>query len=314
MTLTMTADAPTVSADVRNKFNFSVNKIPLIGTVAVNGADSDDTISLKTPWFGLFRSDTNEPVGNGSVTSVYTPHNVDDVVALVDAALLAFDGEMTAKCYWRDGHYVELTPTKDYRRNIFGTKDNIFPRVLIHAGYDAKAFRASIGYYRDLCSNMHIMRSVAGTCVAIRHTSSLTDKMSELVKTFSQLKDAWPKLADVIGKLSNTTCDFMRLLDDLYGQPEADAKPIVVTHHQNRQKAIVDRLQGELASLGKPAMKSEGNPDAYMVSAWDAFNAIQGYVQHDVRRKGTPDAFARILATNNDPIVQRAESLLMALV
>jgi hypothetical protein len=48
------------------------------------------------------------------------------------------------------------------------------------------------------------------------------------------------------------------------------------------------------------------------VSAWEAYNAIQGYVQHDATRKGNPSDFARIISAANDQAVKKAESLVLA--
>jgi hypothetical protein len=67
---------------------------------------------MKTEWYGLFRSDNCNPVGTGSVTSRYTPHQTDDVIALVEAAQEAFEGEVSVKCHFRDGHFVAVEPTK----------------------------------------------------------------------------------------------------------------------------------------------------------------------------------------------------------
>ena len=50
-----------------------------------------------------------------------------------------------------------------------------------------------------------------------------------------------------------------------------------------------------------------------MVSAWEAFNAVQGYVQHDSRRHGQVSDVDRILAASRDLNVQRAESVVMQL-
>jgi hypothetical protein len=46
-----------------------------------------------------------------------------------------------------------------------------------------------------------------------------------------------------------------------------------------------------------------------MVSGWEAYNAIQGYVQHDATRHGKADEMHRIVLAANDAAVQRAERL-----
>lgn len=280
---------------IRNEFNFSIDKFPL------SGPDQ-----MKTEWYGLFRSDNCQPVGTGSVTSRYTPHQTDDVIALVEAAQEAFEGEVSVKCHFRDGHFVAVEPTKDYRRAIFGTEDNIFPRLLINASYCNKAFSACMGYYRDVCKNMHIMRSVESTTQTIRHTSGLRGKMDELVKTFSRLRGSWSQLVETVEVMSNRQVNMVDFLNAIYGEPETESGR-GATMHKNRTEAIFRRLQGELTLLGKPMTND------FMVSGWDAFNAIQGHVQHTSTRKGEfNNSFDRMLLSLNDPAVKEAERLVLA--
>lgn len=291
--------ASDVSANVRQAFNFSVDKFPL------SGPDG-----MATPWYALFRSDNSHVVGTGSVTSRYVPHQTDDVCALVDAAAEAFDGEVDCKTHFKNGHYVAIAPSKQARLSVFGTADNVFPRVMVRAGYDGQAFRASMGYYRDVCQNLHIMRRVSGTTVSIRHTSGLRSKMDDLIKTFQVLKESWGSLSDLILNLQNREVSMVDFLDRVYGQPAPDAAAKAVTIHRNRTEAIFQRLYRERMLTGRPAMDSD-----FRVSAWEAFNAVQGYVQHEARTKeGFKSDFARILRSGSDPNVLKAENLAMQLV
>ena len=51
-----------------------------------------------------------------------------------------------------------------------------------------------------------------------------------------------------------------------------------------------------------------------VVSAWEAFNAVQGYVQHDAQAKsGFKGEFDRILRAANDQAVNKAERLVLEL-
>ena len=123
----------TATQTVRDSFNFNIEKFPL------SGPDG-----MQTPWYGLFRSDNGEVVGEGSVTSRYVPHQTDDVIALVEAAESVFDESVSVRTHFRDGHFVTLEPSRDYRKAIFGTSDNIFPRLFIRGCFDRKAFSASL--------------------------------------------------------------------------------------------------------------------------------------------------------------------------
>lgn len=285
-----------IVSKVQDAFSFTVDKFPLAGPDG-----------LRTPWYALFRSDNNEVVGKGSVTARYRPHQTDDVLALVEATSTAFNGVADVRCYFRHGHYVAIQPTQEFRRSIFGTNDNVFPRVVINAGYDGKSFRASMGYYRDLCRNLAIMRSVSGTSVCIRHTSGLRRKMDDLIETFSVLKEGWSTLAATIENLESRRVNMVEFLNAVYGEPDQNSQR-AVTMHRNRTESIFRRLYSERLRSGRAALD-----DNWMVSGWEAYNAVQGYVQWDSRRHGNVNEMGRIVMASNDPAVIRAEEMVMTM-
>ena len=290
----MTSVSVSAVDSVKSKFDFSVDKFPLAGPDG-----------LKTPLYGLFRSDTMEFVGK-PCSKHYVAHQSDDVMALVESAGEAFEGVGDVQCHFRDGHYVSIAPSRDQRRAIYGTADNIFPRFIVNAGYDGRAFSAIMGFYRDACSNLAMMRQVSGTSVSIRHGSGLREKMDDLIQTFSVLRESWATLGDVIAELQSREVRMTDFLDQVYGQPDPDSKR-GVTIHKNRTEAIFRRLSRERFTTGRGAMDSQFN-----VSAWEAYNAVQGYVQHDASRKGSPSDFARVIAASNDAAVKKAEGLALA--
>jgi hypothetical protein len=279
---------------VKSAFNFNVDKFPL------SGPDG-----LKTAVYGLFRSDNNQFVGK-PCSRHYVAHQTDDVLALVESAGEAFEGIGDVKCHFNNGHYVSISPSKDFRRAIYGTQDNIFPRFIVNAGYDGRSFVASMGFYRDACRNMSMMRSVSSTHVAIRHGSGLRSKMDDLIQTFSNLKGSWDNLATIITALQNRDVQLVNFLDEVYGKPEENSSRSL-TIHKNRTEAIFRRLYKERLQTGREPLTKD-----FRVSAWEAYNAIQGYVQHEASRKGNPSDFARVILANNDQAVKTAESLVMA--
>ena len=289
----MSVVSDSVVDTVKSKFDFTVDKFPL------SGPDG-----LKTPLYGLFRSDTMNYVGK-PCSKHYVAHQSDDVMALVESAGEAFEGVGDVQCHFRDGHYVSIAPSLDQRRAIYGTSDNIFPRFIVNAGYDGRAFSAIMGFYRDACSNLAMMRQVEGTSVSIRHGSGLREKMDDLIQTFSVLRESWATLGDVIAELQTREVRMAEFLDEVYGQPNEDSKR-AITVHKNRTKSIWTRLNRERFMTQRPTMQDD------RVSAWEAFNAVQGYVQHDATRKGSPSDFARIIQASNDSAVKKAESLALA--
>lgn len=301
--------AQDISASVREAFSFDVEKYPLS---AVMGTEI-----LPTDQYGLFRSDTGYLKGVKSVSPRYVPHTTDDVCALVDAAGEAFDGEIACKTHFRNGHYVSIQPTNAQRLAIYkdADTDNVFPRIVINAGYDGKAFSATMGYFRDACSNLAMMRMVEGTNVSIRHTSGLRGHMNELIATFNTLKNSWGNLTNIIQRLESTDVRMTDFLNEIYGQPTAEQLALAatgqavraVTTHQNRTEAIWKRLNRERNLTGRPQLTNT-------VSAWEAYNAVQGFVQHDAQAKeGFKGEFDRILRASNSKEVRAAEKLALEL-
>jgi hypothetical protein len=96
-------------------------------------------------------------------------------------------------------------------------------------------------------------------------------------------------------------------LDGIYGTPQQGASERSITMHRNRTEQIVRRIMQERTALG------ERSDDIAMVSAWEAFNAIQGFVQHDARRKGRPGDFDRAIMAMSDPKVLQAQHLALTM-
>jgi len=277
---------------VQKAFDFTVDKLPLVGPD-----------NLKTGYYGLFRSDNSEMVGF-PVTSKYVPHQTSSVVQLVEAAAKAFDGAEDVQCHFRQGHYVTMAPSRAKRVEIFGTKDNIFPRVIIEAGYDGKSYRASLGFYRDICSNMSIMRSVGGTNVSIRHMSGLLPKIDSLVDTFHELGESWSKVAEYALAMEGKSVKLASFLKEVYGEPEKESGR-GATMHKNRTEAIVNRLLNERAR----SQRSDIDLVSQEVSLWEAYNAVQGYIQHDASKHGTHTEMSRIVESFNSLQLSKVESV-----
>jgi hypothetical protein len=260
---------------------------------------------MKTDQYGLFRSDIGYIEGIKSISDRYVPHTTDDVVALTEAASAAFDDNVTVKCGFRRGHYVTLGPSDTERREIANKKDGVFPRFMLRAGFDGKSFGATLGYFRDLCANLSMMRTISSTTVSIRHTSGLRDAMDELVETFQALKGSWDDLTGAMERMQQRQVNMTEYIDQIFGVPKDDASTSALTRHENRTAKIFRRLRREYQTL-------EGRmfPDDNNVNVWLAYNAVQGYVQHDASRKnGLTNDFERIISSSNDPKVRAAEEL-----
>lgn len=294
--INLDVNSNSIADTVRQAFDFKVGKYPLFGVD-----------NMPTPLMGLFREDTYDYVGKTSVTNRYEPHTTDDVIALCESAANAFQGEVRLKCHWNDGHYVSIAPTEQYRQSIYGTQDNIFPRVLIRAGYAGKSFQASLGYYRDLCRNMAMLDSVSNCCVNIKHTHSLRTKIDDLIDDMRGLSAGWDNLTNVIERMESRRVGLAEFLASVYGSPEENSQRSESVH-RNRAIAIYRRVARERTLSGRPVLATH-KPE---VSAWEAFNAVQGYAQHDASRKRKPSEFDRMLLGLNDKYVSIAESLALS--
>lgn len=300
------SSAASASASVRSDFDFTVDKFPLFGPD-----------NMKTDQYGLFRSDSGYIEGVKSISDRYVPHTTDDVCALVEAAATVFNSEVICKTHWNKGHYVSIEPVAAERRRICGQNDNIWPRVIIRGGFDGKGFLGTMGFYRDACRNLAMLRKVAGTTVGVRHTSGLRAKMDELIETFGTLNTGWEGVVSAAEGMEAREVDLTEFLRDTFEDrlpTEAQValaatgeKVRKVTTFNDMIEGIIERVVDERAATQRAAfVKGEDK----IVSAWEAFNAVQGWVQHAAQaKKGFKSDFSRILRAANDKHVHRAEVL-----
>jgi len=278
---------------VRETFNFSVDKFPL------SGPDN-----LSTPYYGLFKSDDSECLN--VVSDRYYTHTTDDVVALVEAAQLAFDDDCSVHAWWNKGHHVIVVPSRDYRVSVFGTKDNIYPRFVLNAGYNDTPVDAMLGMFRDACKNLSIPELISGSSTTIKHLQSMRPRMDELIRTFQTLKDGWKTVTEVVAQMQAQETSLVTFLDAVYPIAE-DAGKRGVTIHRERTEEIFRRLQAERFQTGRPAMGSD-----FKVSIFEAYQAVQGYSQHVQFQKKSQ--YNQILSAASHSSVLKAESLAMGLI
>lgn len=281
--------------NVKESFNFNVVRLPLAGP--------DNT---PTPHYGLFRDDTGECVGN-AVSARYIPHNTEDILKLTEAAEIAFGGIAETVCHWHNGHNVMISPSREERKAIFGTKDNIFPRCMISARYDGRPFRASMGFYRDVCKNLAMPRAISEATAVIRHTKSSSWKINTLVSSFERIRDSWTDIENFAVAMENRRVDLENFLTQVYGVPADNGRGL--TMHKNRTEAIFRRILNERVATGRDGFK-ENN---FNVSLWEAYNSVQGYTQHDGGIRET-NLFTRILKAADNQHVIKAEAIAMSMI
>lgn len=259
------------------------------------------TDGRSSPHFGLYWGDT---CLSTAVKEGYEPHTTEDVLALVLAAREAFHDDVKISSTFHEGHLVCVRPTDKYRREIFGKTDAVNPRIVIEARY-GRAFRATLGWFRDCCNNLTWMRREAAISRPIRHTSSLRDHMEELIEEFAICAAGWDETVAYLERMENQRVKFAEFLKSVYGNcPEAEGR--AKTNYERRTEKIFARLLAEREKLGRGDIEST----TWDVSGWEAFNAIQGYVQHDTRRQN-PSALLRAVKSNEDSAVLKAQELIL---
>tara|TARA_B100000497_G_C7395656_1_gene251384 strand:- start:76 stop:576 length:501 start_codon:yes stop_codon:yes gene_type:complete len=165
---------------------------------------------------------------------------------------------------------------------------------------------------------MSMLETVESTSVSIRHSSNLRMKMDELIQTFEGLKTGWDNLTEVAANMQSRTVNRLDYVREVFADrmPSQDqlnllalnpnAKIRAIKTWENMLKAMQDRLDSESIRSNRAVGRQE-------ISAWEAFNMVQGYVQHDAQAKtGFKDQFSRILRAANDRHVKRAAQLAMS--
>ena len=287
------SDTQSIRDVILEKFPHEINKVQLS---LPNGTPSQH--------YSLMYGDSELPV---SFKKNYVPHTREDVCVLADAANEAFGGDVKISAVFDKGHLLCIAPTDKYRRSVFGGEggDSINPRLIIDAGCDGSAFKASMGWYRDVCNNLTWLKSVAVVSESIRHSSNLITRRDELVDSFSIVAQGWEKTVDFLAAMEQREIRVAALLRELWGD-RPDSAGRGQTTYDARIAAIEGILTRERLALGKPT------ENVTVATAWEAYNAVQGYCQHSKTRQGANDDMTRIVKASRDSDVMQAERLLFA--
>ena len=290
-----TTSIDNVLETVADSFDFSVDKHPMVGLVRGQ--------LLETNQYGLFRSDNSEHVGRVCAKG-YVPHTTDDVLALTEAACNVFEGDVAVRTHFDHGHYVDITPSDENRIAVFKGQDSVFPRFMINGSYNGRGFSATLGYYRDLCKNLAMMRKVSqNSHVSIRHSSNLRSRMDSLIETFSTLKEEWQTMSGLIAELTEIPLNVESFMRSVYPEPEGSS-----TEYENKISKVLMRLAVESNRLNLPDPLATRE-----ASAWMLWNAVQGYEQHDSIRSRDITDFGRVVKAENS-FTRKAEALISELV
>ena len=154
------------------------------------------------------------------------------------------------------------------------------------------------------------MRTVESCHYSVVHSGDMRSKMDALVNRFQGLRDGWEDLLTMIRRMNSATVNMVEFLDAIY-TPPVENEGRSVTIHRNRTEEIYTRLHRELSANNRP-IPTVAN--GFETPAWFAYNAIQGYVQHDATRRGSDakNDYSRMIAAATDVKVHKAEDLAVA--
>lgn len=265
----MTAATTSIASKIRKTFDWDYRLEALTGP---NG--------LQTPFYTLFRNDTNEQFG-GAFKEGYVMHTVEDVIVLAEAAASSFGNidECDVKCWWSGwAHEVVIEAPRDRQAEINNPMDIVWPRLHISAGFGT-SFKGSLGLYRHACSNLMMPRMVAGTTKSIFHTTNLRPRIDELTCTFNNLSSHWDEMVDGLVKMANHKTKFSHIMTKVFGPGLKKDTAELTGLAQKRVEALMTRLLRDREALGNDSTDVEN------VTMWEALNAIQGYIQHDTNRR-----------------------------
>ena len=289
---------------VEANFDFTIEKHPLARVLS----------GRELPIYGLFRSDTGQLIGKSSVTERYVPHQKEHVMKIVEAAINAFGEASDVQCHFKGGHYVSIAPSRKHRKTVYGN-DTVWPRIIIEAKLaGAGGYCADMAFWRDECSNLAMMKRVEGLKINIRHTNQLPKRVDDLALDLSLLKDKWQQMGNLIDYMTSKEVVVAEVISEIYPQP--DDKTASKKRWVAKVNSIMNRLVRERASVTntpqQPGVMFNMDGSYMKASAWEVYNAIQGYHQHDAPRRTNASNWDRWLSTAKCKQVLATEELLLA--
>ena len=128
--------------------------------------------------------------------------------------------------------------------------------------------------------------------------------MDELIEQFQSLRDAWGSMTEAIVLMQSREVNLAEFLNEIYPYPATERSRKT---HEKRTASIFNRIYRERLATGRPVIEN-----TWIVSNWEAYNGVQGHVQHEQARRGNPSDFRRAMLAASDKHVLKAEALAVA--
>ena len=308
----------TVIEQIKNAFPFEVIKRPMLNMEKVESM-LDHLAYMNTPItrettelimdtakdknaYRLYRSDTGQAVGN-PVSESYQVHTRDDIIALTTTAIESLGTDAQLKMHWNDGHFIAVAPNKDAQIKC-AVDNTLFKRIIVNGRYGGLSTLTGVaGLYRHRCTNLMMIQSVQSARMSIRHTANLPNRVNDLLMQFNTLNQSWELSSHKIEKMHRNEVNLGSYIDQVWEIDRDEDKPS--TRADNRARAIATRWNNEQENP-----RPTNHAPHITTNAWEAFNAVQGHIQHNGSQ--TTHNLARAFKTLDAPRVKRAEVLALA--
>ena len=255
------------------------------------------------------RSDNHEQLG--VVTSGYNPVNNADLADFCEALA---EGDDVVK--------IETAGSvKGGKRVWFLMKgesfavrneDAVTPYILGSNGHDGgAALRFTPTTIRTVCSNtLHAVIpqwEQEGVCkvkplaFAARHTKNIAERLEEAKRALGLYNRAITEMRSVIDEMARKEVVRSQLVEYFQANYERDFNEIPTNPTDKKEERRRDRAQSAMASFMR---RFDDEAKVAGTTAWNAFNAYSGLVQHDLKARGKSD---------EDRITRRVESNLFGL-
>lgn len=175
-----------------------------------------------------------------------------------------------------------------------GNGDKIYPYCLVSNGFDrATAYRVTPTTIRAVCSNtlhMSIPRNDSGqleqSAIVIRHTENAMDRIEEAkiaLKRYGTVLQETKSVMEQMAAKPMTKEDCEKFFLECYTADFGDIPANPKDKYENNRR---DRAMSAYASFSK---RFDDEKAMAGTSAWCAFNAYSGLVQHDLKGRGKDD-------------------------
>lgn len=296
--------------DAQRKVYGEIMKLPTVSKIPYTNPHPD-FLGSKTGVYGCFRDDTGEPLG-GIVKENYVLPTRDQLVQVSMAACQAFDGmdvDVQASMY-KASYQCTIKPTADFRREVF-QGDTVCPLFQVSLNFAGTGTdNIHMGMFRDACDNLMMMRTLSSWTKKIRHSSSHNRLFEKAVTDCNSLAGDFDNFVERAQQLQQTEVNMQEMVESIFADRIKDNK--ASKQLKSALREIFERYNDEAEASDIQKIGVDGN---WVANGWLAYNALQGYYQHDSPRRKVNnaeiDSYQRALKASDQIEVNAAEKYLL---